>query len=177
MLRKYATLMATVATLAPLGAGTLDAQIPPAQQTQQQQLQRMQEQVQRLDETMRRMEQIQQRAQEMERLTLRDMERTREEQALQQQEGAQAQVQAQSQERIRNQEQIRVMAHSLASAAGEMTQAMLSLREMAQESQGLADGEMVQQMERLREHMQDTCDQMEAGLQVMEQLRDRLSRP
>lgn len=169
---RYATFMATVATLAFLGVGNpLSAQIPPAQQAQQQQLQRMQEQVQRLDETMRQMTQIQQRAQEMEQLMLQDMERLRQQEVLHQQEG----IHLQEQERLRQQEQIRVMAHSMAGASGEMTQAMLSLRQMAQNAAGSPDRELEQQMERLREHMQETVNQMEAGLRIMEQLRDRLS--
>ena len=155
---RYATAMAAVATLALFGAGSkLDAQIPPAQQAQQQQLQRMQEQVQRLDETMRRMTQIQQRAQEMEQLMLRDMEHL------------------QSQQHLEHQEQIRMMAHSMAGAAGEMTQAMMGLREMVQS--GSMDREMQQDMERLRQHMRETCDQMEDGPRIIQQLRDRLSQP
>lgn len=162
MSRRYATAMAAVAALALFGAGSkLDAQIPPAQQAQQQQqqqqLQRMQEQVQRLDETMRRMTQIQQRAQEMEQLMLRDMEHL------------------QSQQHLEHQEQIRMMAHSMAGAAGEMTQAMMGLREMVQS--GSMDREMQQDMERLRQHMRETCDQMEDGLRIIQQLRDRLSQP
>jgi hypothetical protein len=166
MIRRYATLVAAVATLAPLGATmSVGAQVPPAQQAQQQQMQRMQEQMQRIDQTMQRMTQLQQRAQEMEQVSLRDMER------LHQQEG----LQVRSQEQLRTQEQIRTMAHALAGAAGEMTQAMNGLREMARTSDGTMDRAMEQQMDRLREHMQETCDQMEDGLRIMEQLRDRLN--
>jgi hypothetical protein len=75
------------------------------------------------------------------------------------------------QERLQQQEHIRLMAHSVANAAGEMNQAMITLRQMAQES---GDHAMVQEMERLRLTMQASCDQMEAGLRIMEQLRDRL---
>jgi hypothetical protein len=154
-----------VATLATLGTGTaLNAQIPPAQQAQQQQM-RMQEQVQRLDETMRRMAQIQERAQNMERLTLQDMERLHHQEHLQ----------VHEQEQLQNQEHMRVMARALSGAAGEMTQAMMGLRTMAQDAGGSMNREMEQQMERLHQHMQATCDQMEDGLRIMEQLRDRLS--
>jgi hypothetical protein len=103
----------------------------------------------------------------MEQVMLQDMERLRQQDAARP-EGAQAQVQ----ERLRQQEQIRLMAHSVANAAGEMNQAMVSLRQMAEESGNHA---MVQEMERLRLTMQESCDQMEAGLRIMEQLRDRLS--
>ena len=172
MLRKYATTLAAVATLAISGIGmSLDAQISPAQQAQQQQLQRMQEQVQRLDQTIQRMTQIQQRAQEMEQLMLQDMERLRQQQVAHQQEG----IQLQQEQRLRQQEQVRTMAQSMASAAGEMNQAMLSLRAMTQSQNGPWDGDMEQQMERLRLTMQETCNQMEEGLRIMERLRDRLS--
>ena len=172
MFRTYAARMAAVSTLAWLGFGSpLQAQIPPAHQLQQQQLQRMQEQVQRLDETMRRMTQVQQHAQEMERLMLQDMERSRQQEVLHQQEA----IQLQQQERLRQQEQIRVMAHSIADAAGEMNQVMLSLRQMAQNSVGAPDPDLEQQMERLRQHMQETVHQMDAGIRIMEHLRDRLS--
>jgi hypothetical protein len=170
MLRRYAATVATVATFAFMGSGTaLDAQIPAAQQAQQ--LQRMQEQVQRLDQTIQRMTQIQERAQAMEQLMLQDMERVRQQGALHAQEG----IQLQTQERLQQQEQLRVMSHSVASAAGDMSQAMLSLREMAQTRTQSWDREMEQQMERLRLTMQETCDQMEAGLQIMERLRERLN--
>jgi hypothetical protein len=168
MKRSYAALVATVAALAPLGAGTLNAQIPSAQQMQQQQLQQMQQQMQRIDQTMQRMAQIQQRAQDMEQLMLQDMERVRLQENLHLEEGAQLQAQ----EQLRQQEQIRLMAHSVASAAGEMNQAMVSLRQMAE---GSGDGALVQEMERLRLTMQETCNQMEAGLRIMDQLRDRLN--
>lgn len=171
---RYATFMATVATLAFLGVGNpLSAQIPPAQQAQQQQLQRMQEQVQRLDETMRRMTQVQQRAQEMEQLMLQDMEHVRHQEALQAQEG----IRLQTQERLQQQEQVRLMARSMATAADGMSQAMLSLREMVQTRASSWDRDMEQQMERLRLNMQETCTQMEDGLRIMEHLRDRLSQP
>ena len=67
------------------------------------------------------------------------------------------------------------MAHSLGLAAGEMTQTMYGLRQMAQEPGAGLDREMEQHMERLREHMNEASQQMEAGLQVMEQLRARLN--
>jgi hypothetical protein len=159
-----------IATLTALATSSpLVAQIPAAQQAQQ--LQRMQEQVQRLDQTIQRMTRIQERAQTMEHLMLQDMERLRQQEALRLQEGNQLQMQ----ERLRQQEQVRVMAQSMAGAAGEMNQAMLSLREMAQNSAANPDREMEQQMERLRLTMQETCNQMDAGLRIMEQLRDRLS--
>jgi hypothetical protein len=169
MKRSYAALVATVAALAPLGVGTLSAQIPSAQQMQQQQqLQQMQQQMQRIDQTMQRMAKIQQRAQDMEQLMLQDMERVRLQENLHLEEG----VQLQTQEHLRQQEQVRLMAHSVASAAGEMNQAMLSLRQMAE---GSGDSALVQEMERLRLTMQETCNQMEAGLRIMDQLRDRLN--
>lgn len=165
----YVARMGMVVTLASLVTGpAVLAQVNPAQQAQQQQLQRMQEQVQRLDETVRRMTQLQQRAQDMEHVMLREMEQLRTRLALYPGEG----VPLQEQERLRQQEQLRVMAHSVGSAAGEMTQAMLSLREMARSSAG--DGELEREMERLRERMQETIQQMEEGLRIMEQLRDRL---
>lgn len=172
MLRRYAATVTAVATLAWMGAGSsLAAQIPASQQAQQQQLQRMQEQVQRLDQTIQRMTQIQQRAQEMEHQVLQDMERMRQQEALHQQES----VQLRHEEQLRQQEQVRLMARSMASAAGEMTQAMTSLREMAQSRAGSWDRDMEQQMERLRLGMQETCNQMDEGLRIMEHLRDRLS--
>jgi uncharacterized protein YPO0396 len=166
MIAKYGAMLAALALLAPLGAVQLDAQVPATQQAQQQQLQRMQEQVQRLTETTQRMTRIQDQAREMEQLMLRDM------QQLRQQEG----LQLQDQERLRQQENVRNMAHALAGAAGEMNQAVLGLREMAQNSGQKLDRDMEQQMDRLRQHLQETCDQMEAGLRVIEQLRDRLNR-
>jgi hypothetical protein len=169
MLNRYAVLMVTLATLG--AAAALHAQIPPAQQAQQQQLQHMQEQMQRLDETMQRMGRIQERAQEMERLMLQDMERLRQQQVAPGEVGLQLQQQAQ----LRNQEQVRVMANALAGAAGEMTHAMASLRSMVQNSGGSPDPVMEQHMERLRLRMQETCDQMEAGLLVMQQLREHLN--
>lgn len=172
MLGSYVARVATVATVAFLGFGTtLDAQISPAQQAQQ--LQRMQEQAQRVEQTMQRMAQVQQRAHEMEQLMLQDMERVRQQQALHEQEG----IQLQMQERMRQQEQVRVMAQAVSGAAGGMVQAMTGLREMAGDPDGATDREMAQHMERLQEHMQGTCDQMEAGLAIMEQLRERLSQP
>lgn len=165
MLRKYAALVATMAVLAPQVPGALLPAQVPAAHAQQQQMQRMQEQVQRLNETVQRMTRIQERAHSMEQLMLRDMERLR----------MQEQLQLQDQERLRHQEQIRTMAHSLGVAAGEMTQAMHGLRQMAQDPGGALNREMEQDMERLRQHMQETSDQMEAGLRVMEQLRERLN--
>lgn len=136
------------------------AQVAPAQQQAQQQAQRMQEQIQRLTESLQRMTRIQERAHEMEQQMLRDMEQIR----------LQEQLQLQDQERLRNQEQIRSMAHAMSGAAGEMAQAMIGLREMAQNgTQGINA-----EMEQLRQHFEEACDQMEAGLHVMEQLRDRL---
>ena len=172
MIRRYAARVATVATLAFLGTGSmLQAQVPTAQQAQQ--MQRMQEQVQRLDQTIQRMTRIQERAQAMEQLMLQDMERVRQQQQLHVQEGAQLQAQ----ERLRQQEQLRLMAHSTANAAGNMNQAMVSLRQMAQADTPVWDRDMEREMERLRLTMQETCNQMEAGLRIMEQLRDRLSQP
>jgi hypothetical protein len=101
----------------------------------------------------------------MEQLMLQDMERLHHQEHLQLQE----------QERLHNQEHVRVMAHALSGAAGEMTQAMIGLRAMAQDAGGSMDREMEQQMEQLHQHLQATCDQMEDGLRIMEQLRDRLN--
>jgi len=170
MRRRFAAGTAMVAALALLGFGApAAAQIPAAQQAQQ--LQRMQEQMQRLDQTIQRMAQVQQRAQEMERLMLQDMERVRQMETLHTQEG----TQLQTQQRLQEQEHVRLMAQSMATAAGDMNQAMLSLREMAQTRTW--DRDMEQQMERLRVTMQETCNQMEEGLRIMEHLRDRLSQP
>ena len=168
MRRRFAAGTTMVAALAFLGLGApVAAQIPAAQQAQQ--IQRMQEQMQRLDQTIQRMAQVQQRAQEMEQLMLQDMERARQMETLHQQESAQLQTQ----QRLQEQEHVRLMAQSMATAAGDMNQAMLSLREMAQTRSW--DRDMEQQMERLRLTMQETCNQMEEGLRIMEHLRDRLS--
>ena len=161
---RYAAMLAGLAVLAPLQTVDLEAQRPPAQQVQQQQ-QRMQEQVQRLNDQMQRMTRVQDQAREMEQLMLRDMQRIREQETLQ----------LRDQERLRQQEHVRTMAHAMAGAAGEMHQAMLGLREMAQNTGQALDREMEQQMDRLRQHLQETCDQMEAGLREMQQLRDRLN--
>ena len=166
MRHSRAAFVATVAALGLVGAGTLEAQVPPTGQAQQQ-MQLMQEQMRQMDQTIQRMAQVQQRAQEMEQVMLQDMERLRQQEAARA-EGAQLQVQ----ERLQQQEHIRLMAHSVANAAGEMNQAMIALRQMAQES---GDHAMVREMERLRLTMQESCSQMEAGLRIMEQLRDRLS--
>jgi hypothetical protein len=156
--------VAALTLLMPVAGLHVAAQVPPNQNAQQQ-LQRMQEQVQRLNETMQRMTRIQTQAHEVEQLMIRDMERLRQ----------QDNLRLQDQERLRQQEQVRNMANALSGAAGEMNHAMFGLREMAQSSGQPLDREMEQEMERLRLTMQETCNQMESGLRLIERLRDRLN--
>jgi cysteinyl-tRNA synthetase len=164
-MRRQRTMVATI-----LAAGALmpfagvTAQVPPTQQAQQQ-LQRMQEQVQRLNESMHRMTRIQEHAQAMEQTMLREMEQLR----------ALEHLQVQDRERLQHQEQIHTMAQAMSGAAGEMVRAMVGLREMAESPGGIVTQEMEREMERLQQHLRETCDQMEAGLSVMEQLRERLA--
>lgn len=166
MTRKHAMIAATIVAIAGIAAPPpAQAQAPGSQQMQQQQMQRMQQQMQRLDEAMRRMTRIHEHAHQLEQTMLRQMEQLRHHEHLQ----------PHQQEQLRHQERIRYMAHALSGAAGEMGQAMMGLREMAQNAGLNFDGEMEREMERLRQHMEETLNQMEGGLRVMERLRDRLT--
>lgn len=142
----------------------------PAQQQQQaQHMQRMQAQAQQLHESMQRMQHMQERAHATEQQMMQQIERMRAAQG--------AQLGAQDQARLREHVHVRDMAHALSGAAGDMAQAMERARDMLHDPGARWTPEMEQDMQRLHERLRDTTEPMEESIEIMERLRDQLSRP
>jgi len=144
-----------------VGAATSAAQESDRAARQQQV---MQQQMLQLNQVMEQTSRIQQRAQSMEREMAQLMERLHQNQMLA----------ARNPDLLRNQERIRSMAQAMGDGAQEMHRAMEQLRNMLGDPAVVGDREMQREMERLHEHWTEMAGKMEEGLQIMDQLRDRL---
>jgi len=159
------TLLVGTISLAP---ATLTAQVRAGAQAQQAQMQQMQQRLQQnaqaLGESIQQMQRIQQRAQQIQQSCDQAA------QALQQQNLAQGQ-----QQQLRAQTRIGEMANAISGAAPQMTVALEGLQSMAQDPSGNWNPDAVGEMSQLRERLHQVTGELEEGLQVMEQLRQRLN--
>ena len=150
-----------IVLLALLAAPTVAvAQGQQGQMQRQQQMQRMQ---QHMEQMMHQMGQVQERLQHMEQ---------------QMQQRMQGQVGQQLSEQQRQQHaRMHDVASSMLEMANDIRQTMMQVRTMAQDPAMHQDGAMQQEMERLREHLQGIVEELTAGTQALEQIRQRAGGP